>query len=106
MEDFIAIRRLDVSHATGPELGRRLDHRIPVVAQPSQIARSQVVLPLRDRDVTVDMDLAQRICLSKMGRLVAPIVWISLPRIHRTLESMLPRALPRLRQSGVAECNL
>src|SRR6185312_9897073 len=56
--DLVAVVRLVVGDAAGPERGNALQHGPRMRFQPCLVTRRQVVLPLRDGDVGVDVDLA------------------------------------------------
>src|SRR6185312_16255229 len=48
-------------HPTGPELGDAAEHRPAVPAQPGRVAGGQVVLPDRESDVALEVDLGDAV---------------------------------------------
>ena len=73
--------------AAGPEVGDGADHRPAVLPQPGLVAAGEPVLPLRDRDVAVDVDLVLIQHLGRVRRLRTAVVGIGLPRVHRAVQA-------------------
>ena len=66
--DVVAVARRIVRGAAHPEVGGRADHREALARQPRGIAGRQIVLPLRQRDVAVDVDLRVRVLGGEVRR--------------------------------------
>ena len=65
-----------------------------MLLQPGAVARGEVVLPLRDRDVGVDVDLAEH-PVGEVRRVVDAGFRVGLPRVHGAFHAVLLRPLAR-----------
>jgi hypothetical protein len=74
-----------------------------VFAQPLLVVRRQPVLPLRDRDVGVDVNLAAAEDPGGVQDLLGSVLRIGFPWILGTLKTGSVRVLPSGRQRAVAE---
>src|SRR5260370_10015088 len=83
-----------VLDAAPPELGNLAYDRPAVVLQPGLIASGEVVLPLRDRDIGVDVYFP-KYAISEVRCVVHTRFRISLPRVHGAAYSILASAAPR-----------
>ena len=100
--DLVAVLRLVVGDPADPELRDLADHRPAMLLQPGAVARGEVVLPLRDRDVGVDVDLAEH-AVGEVRRVVDAGLGIGFPRIHRAFHAVLFRAIACRLHRAVAE---
>ena len=103
MLDLVAVPACHPGRAAGPEIRHVADHRPAVAGQPLAVAGGQVVLPLRDGDVGVDVDLALAEHVGHVRRLLAAVLRIGLPREHRAAQAACLRARFGGRQGARAE---
>src|ERR1700730_1891881 len=80
---------LDPAH---PEFRNLAYDRPAIFLEPGLIASSQVVLPLRDRDIGVDVYFS-KYAICEVRRVIHTRFRISLPRIHGAAYSILAGAL-------------
>ncbi len=76
-----------VGNPARPEARHLADHRPAVLAQPLLIACGEVVLPLRNSDLGIHMDLALAQRERRVRRLLGAILRVRLPGIHRAGET-------------------
>src|ERR1700694_2559166 len=96
---LLGLVELDPAH---PELGNLADDGPAVTLQPTLIAGGEIVLPLRDRDVGIDVDFAEY-PVGEIGRVVYTGLRVGFPRIHRAFHSVLQCALARRLHGAVPE---
>ena len=96
---MFALVELNPAH---PELGNLADDGPAVVLQPDLIAARQIVLPLRDRDIGIDMNLPEH-AIGEIRRVIDACLRVGFPRIHRAFHFILLRPLARRLHRAVAE---
>src|SRR4029077_18049393 len=87
--DFVAALLLVVGHAAHPELGDLAYHGPAGVLEPVVATGGEVVLPLGDGNIGVDMDLAEH-AVGEVGGVVDACLGVGLPRVHGAPDRVLP----------------
>ncbi len=82
VENLVAVTLRDIAHAAGPESRHLPDDRPTIGSEPIAIQRCQIVLPLRNGNIGIDVNLALAKYVGKMRRLFAAILRIRFPRVH------------------------
>src|SRR5581483_10854834 len=92
-----------VARTAGPEPGHVADHQPAMRAQPIPITGRQEVLPLRYRDIRVDVNLALPQYIRGVRGLLSTLLWIGLPRKHGSGQAALLCTLARGPEGTLSE---
>src|SRR5579872_2926989 len=102
MMNLVALLRRIELDTTDPEVGDFADDGPAVVAQPDPIPARQVVLPLGDGDIRVDVNLSKH-AGGEVRSMVNTRFRIGFPRIHNAARAVLAGSLPGRLHGPVAK---